>query len=74
MKKIEIKLTGFKVVKNQDTLECQADYSELVKVKVESNESDAFDNDCPNADWLESLAEKKLGHLFQMDGYKIEIQ
>jgi hypothetical protein len=71
MKKLAIKLQGFKVVKDESTLECNTDYSELVKVTVESSESDAFENDCPNTDWLELLAEKKLGYSFQMDNYEI---
>jgi hypothetical protein len=71
MKKVKIKLQGFKVIKNEDTLSCKTDYSELIKTEVESTLADAFENDCPNTDWLELLAEKELGYLFQMDSYEV---
>jgi hypothetical protein len=71
MKKLTIKLEGFKV--NEDEYGCTiTDTSKAITVTVESSKSDAFEeNGHPNTDWLEMLAEKQLGHYFEMMSYKI---
>ena len=71
MKKLTIKLQGHKVTENEEG-DMIANHSKVIKVTVESRESDAFlENGAPDTDWLEMLAEKQLNHYFEMMTYEI---